>query len=69
MGRTVVVRRWTLTAIDCWQRGCVCEGCFYQQFFGEGQPYQKCQMKAAVVELVRVIGIPEGEEEKGVLDD
>ena len=54
MGRAVAVRRWTPTALECYQRGCVCEGCFYKEFFS-GSP-NKCQMKASVLELVRVIG-------------
>src|SRR5574344_579371 len=56
MGRAVAVRRWTPTAIDCYKRGCNCEGCFYKDFFSGST--QKCQMKASVLELVRVIGTP-----------
>ena len=33
MGRAVAVRRWTPTALDCYKRGCNCEGCFYKDFF------------------------------------
>lgn len=59
MGKTVAVRHWTPTAIDCYKRGCSCNGCFYEYFFtGDSQ---KCQMKAAVLELVRVFGTPEPE--------
>ena len=57
MGRAVAVRRWTATAIECYKRGCNCEGCFYNDFFSGN--YQKCQMKASVLELVRVIGAPD----------
>jgi hypothetical protein len=56
MGRAVAVRRWTATALDCYKRGCNCEGCYYKDFFSESS--QKCQMKASVLELVRVIGTP-----------
>jgi len=59
MGRAVAVRRWTPTATDCYKRGCNCEGCFYTDFFNGTT--QKCQMKASVLELVRVIGTPEVE--------
>ena len=59
MGRAVAVRRWTPTATDCYQRGCNCNGCFYNDFFSGTT--QKCQMKAAVLELVRVIGTPDVE--------
>lgn len=75
MGRTVAVRRWTPTAIDCFERGCICQGCFYSTFFSkqeyatQSETNKKCQMKAAVLELVRVIGIPEGVKSKGVLNE
>jgi len=62
LGRVASVRRWTKAAMDCYQRGCVCNGCFYSEFFS-GSP-QRCQMKATVLELVRVLGIPNGIEEK-----
>lgn len=56
MGRAIAVRRWTPTAIECYKRGCNCEGCFYKDFFSGSS--QKCQMKASVLELVRAIGTP-----------
>lgn len=59
MGRAVAVRRWTTTALECYKRGCNCEGCFYRDFFSGSS--QKCQMKASVLELVRVIGAPDVE--------
>ena len=51
-------QRWTLSAIECYKRGCVCDGCFYQYFF-KG-PNRKCQMKGSVIELVKEFGIPKG---------
>ena len=57
MGRAVAVRRWTTTAVECYKRGCNCEGWFYSDFFSGSS--QKCQMKASVLELVRVIGTPD----------
>ena len=57
MGRSIAVRRWTNTALDCYKRGCVCEGCFYNDFFNGTS--HRCQMKAAVLDLVRVIGKPD----------
>ena len=59
LGRGISVRRWTNTAIECYKRGCVCSGCFYADFFN--QTSQKCQMKASVLELVRVLGKPDVE--------
>ncbi len=62
LGRVASVRRWTKAAVDCYQRGCVCTSCFYSEFFRGGP--QRCQMKATVLELVRVLGKPTGLEEK-----
>ena len=30
MGRAIAVKRWTPTALECYTRGCVCDGCFYR---------------------------------------
>lgn len=57
MGRAINARRWTNTALECYKRGCVCDGCFYSDFFNDTA--QKCQMKASVLELVRVLGKPD----------
>lgn len=62
LGRVASVRRWTRAAIDCYQRGCICEGCYYSEFFKDSP--QKCQMKATVLELVRVLGVPQNAEKK-----
>lgn len=62
LGRVASVRRWTKAAVDCYQRGCVCESCFYSEFFNDSP--QRCQMKATVLELVRVLGIPQNVEPK-----
>ena len=53
----ITVRRWTESAIDCYKRGCVCEGCpIYEQYFKGSK--RRCQMKAAVIESVRLFGAP-----------
>ena len=56
MGRAVAVRRWTQTAMECYKRGCNCDGCYYKDFFNGTS--QRCQMKASVLELVRQYGAP-----------
>ena len=66
MGRAIAVRRWTNTALECYKRGCVCEGCFYTDFFNGTS--HRCQMKASVLELVRVLGKPDVEMQQ-VLND
>ena len=47
MGRAIAVKRWTPTALECYKRGCNCEGCFYSDFFSATA--QKCQMKTSVL--------------------
>lgn len=48
--------RWTRSAIECYLRGCNCEGCIYKKFFDNST--FKCQMKAAVIQLVTQFGAP-----------
>ena len=66
LGRPIAVRRWTNTALECYKRGCVCEGCFYTDFFNGTS--QRCQMKASVLELVRVLGKPNVELQQILVD-
>lgn len=54
------VRRWTKTAQNCYLIGGRCEICPCYELM-KNQP-KGCQMKAAVLELVKKHGIPEGEE-------
>ena len=67
MGRAVAVRRWRPRALESYQSGCNCEGCFYKDFFSGSS--QKCQMKASVLELVRVIGTPNVELQQFIIED
>jgi len=53
---------WTISAIDCFKRGCVCQGCFYDDFF-RFKP-DKCKMKQVVIELVRTLGLPDESQAK-----
>lgn len=48
--------RWTELSRMCYRRGCNCEGCIFKEFFSDKR--QTCQMKAAVLESVRVFGAP-----------
>lgn len=57
------LRRWTISAIECYQRGCICKGCEYENLDSG------CQMKHTVVELVRRLGLPNGVEGRGIIDD
>jgi hypothetical protein len=53
---------WTNAAIDCYKRGCVCSGCYFENFFTD--EHQKCQMKFAVIELVKKFGRPKEAEDE-----
>lgn len=53
---------WTIGAIDCYKRGCRCEGCAMREILET-----HCEMKKAVFELVKRFGAPtEKKEEKKV---
>lgn len=54
LGNYTVTRRWTGLAVMCYRRGCKCEGCIYENFLISG----KCQVKASVLESVRIWGSP-----------
>lgn len=54
MGKFGSIQRWTPSAVECYQRGCICSNCPIQEFIKS----QKCQMKATVIELVKVLGKP-----------
>ena len=46
-------RYWTPGAIECYQRGCVCEGCLTGQIME-----QHCRMKSSVIQLLKTLGPP-----------
>lgn len=49
---TDFLKRWTQSAIDCYERGCRCQGCIFSSL------ESTCQMKLTVRELVRRYGKP-----------
>ena len=55
IGKSGSIQRWTPSAVECYQRGCICEGCPIREMV---KSLGKCQMKAAVLELVKIHGIP-----------
>lgn len=61
LGTCASVKRWTKIAEECYFRGCACRGCYYEEFFLKSN--QRCKMKATVLELVKVLGKPKGDEE------
>ena len=53
-----ISKKWTPTAVDCYEMGCNCSKCnLYKIYFSKSN--YKCQMKYTVLKLVRTIGIPE----------
>lgn len=55
LGAYVSPKKWNDTTIMCYKRGCYCYGCEFSRLFGKDN---KCQVKAAVLESVRVLGVP-----------
>lgn len=53
--KKAIIRRWTQQAIECYTIGCRCSQCEMNELM-KG----KCQMKHVVLELVRVLGRPKG---------
>lgn len=53
------VRRWTLTAAQCYQIGCNCEKCYLPEILET-----KCEMKKTVIKLVKEFGAPDIEKIK-----
>lgn len=54
LGKAANQRRWTLVTLECYERGCNCRGCIYDELLLSC----KCQCKAAVLELVKKNGAP-----------
>ncbi|OGI30667.1 MAG: hypothetical protein A2287_04720 [Candidatus Melainabacteria bacterium RIFOXYA12_FULL_32_12] len=57
---------WNLSAIHCYERGCICEGCDINELYFKPE-YQICSMKPNVLELVRVLGIPEKSKRQDII--
>ena len=55
LGSYCKIRDWTNLTIMCYERGCVCHGCEFHNRLEDGT---KCQVKASVLESVRVLGVP-----------
>ena len=67
--------RWNKTNVECYRRlqsGQGCNGCYYQELFSSSDKIrttdfqkerrQECHMKATILELIRLGGLPEEEE-------
>lgn len=57
LGRATVRQKWTDLALHCYMRRCSCTGCLYSYILKSS----KCQMKAAVLELIRTKNFPKYE--------
>lgn len=62
-----ILRRWTMSAKECLDRGCVCDGCKYSEYF-KGTRY-KCQMKKYVIALVKKFGHPKDVQTKTIIGE
>lgn len=63
--KQMIPKQWTVAAIECFKRSCICNGCFYNTFFTAEN--QACQMKKAVLKLVRLYGKPKDVREKTII--
>lgn len=54
LGKFAKPQGWNETTRMCYERGCVCRGCENANLSFDG----KCQVKAAVLESVRLFGSP-----------
>lgn len=50
-------KKWTQTAVDCYEIGCKCSICNLYKIYFKNSSY-KCMMKSTVIELVRKFGAP-----------
>lgn len=63
MKHNSILSNWSRSSIECWLRGCVCEGCYYQELDS------KCKCKETVIELVKRHGKPPEFEEPTFKED
>ena len=61
----MIPRGWTESGIECWKRGCVCNGCKYSHFF---ESMKRCKQKIAVIKCVKMFGPPPNETEKTIIE-
>ena len=54
LGNFAKPQSWNNTTKMCYERGCICRGCEYSELVLDN----KCQVKAAVLESVRLFGSP-----------
>ena len=54
----MIISRWNKTAVECYERGCMCGDCpIFLRYF-KNKSY-KCQMKKVVLEMVKTLGKPD----------
>lgn len=49
---------WNKSMVDCYKRGCVCQGCRIYHLYFEPRK-SKCFMKSALIEMIRKFGLPD----------
>ena len=64
------IRRWTQISKECYMRGCICKGCpVYETYFKDKPKSQQCQVKTAVIETVRRLGITDDMRRNDIIED
>jgi hypothetical protein len=65
-------KHWTPVTLECLERGFNCTGCFYNEFFKrswrEGS-HDTCRVKASVMKLIRLLGLPKDIQQPTTLDE
>lgn len=59
-----VARRWTRSAVECYEIGCMCSRCYLPLIMET-----PCQMKIVVMELVRKFGKPETKHKRDFINE
>ena len=68
--RNTNMHTWTKSAVMCYERGGVCKGCYYENYFSKGSyDTQTCKMKKTIIFLVKKIGLPKNAKSKGVKNE
>ena len=63
-----ILKRWTITSIECYERGCQCDGCPTYKYCS--QEHCNFILKLVVIKLVRMLGRPSIDDMSGLeIDD
>ena len=60
----ITYRRWSVGAIECYKRNCICKGCPTFDLIGK-----QCRMKQSVLSLVKNVGTPDTDPKQSIIND